>query len=87
MGGKQTDGLMARVCLFIGFYGHSIANSLIALYNQGEQGIILMIQYKVENITLTDDEKAFLIDLTIELEDYESDSDSVFISLSFPLAN
>jgi hypothetical protein len=46
-----------------------------------------MIQYKVENITLTDDEKAFLIDLTIELEDYESDSDSVFISLSFPLAN
>lgn len=44
-----------------------------------------MIQYKVENITLTDDEKSFLIDLTIELEDYESDP--VFISLSFPLAN
>jgi len=44
-----------------------------------------MIQYKVENITLTDDEKSFLIDLTIELEDYESDP--VLISLSFPLAN
>jgi hypothetical protein len=46
-----------------------------------------MIQYKVENITLTDDEQAFLIDLTIELEDFETDSDTVFISLSFPLAN
>jgi hypothetical protein len=45
-----------------------------------------MIQYKVENITLTDDEQAFLIDMTIELEDYDSDSESVFISLSFPLA-
>ncbi|MGH7850097.1 MAG: hypothetical protein ACREOP_07345 [Thermodesulfobacteriota bacterium] len=46
-----------------------------------------MIQYKVENITLTDDEQAFLIDMTIELEDFETDSDTVFISLSFPLAN
>jgi hypothetical protein len=46
-----------------------------------------MIQYKVENITLTDDEQAFLIDMTIEMEDYETDSESVFISLSFPLAN
>ena len=46
-----------------------------------------MIQYKVENITLTDDEQSFLIDMTIELEDFETDSDTVFISLSFPLAN
>jgi hypothetical protein len=46
-----------------------------------------MIQYKVENITLTDDEQGFLIDMTIELEDFETDSDTVFISLSFPLAN
>jgi hypothetical protein len=46
-----------------------------------------MIQYKVENITLTDDEKSFLIDLTIELEDFESDTEAVLISLSFPLAN
>lgn len=46
-----------------------------------------MIQYKVENITLTDDEKSFLIDMTIEFEEYESDADTVFISLSFPLAN
>lgn len=46
-----------------------------------------MIQYKVENITLTDDEQAFLIDMTIELEDFETDTDTVFISLSFPLAN
>lgn len=46
-----------------------------------------MIQYKVENITLTDDEKSFLIDLTIELEDLEPDTEAVFISLSFPLAN
>lgn len=46
-----------------------------------------MIQYKVENITLTDDEKSFLVDLTIELEDLESAADPVFISLSFPLAN
>jgi hypothetical protein len=46
-----------------------------------------MIQYKVENITLTDDEQAFLIDMTIEMEDFDSDSESVFISLSFPLAN
>jgi len=46
-----------------------------------------MIQYKVENITMTDDEKSFLIDLTIELEDFETDTDTVFITLSFPLAN
>ena len=46
-----------------------------------------MIQYKVENITLTDDEKSFLIYLTIELEDFETDTDTVFISLSFSLAN
>ena len=46
-----------------------------------------MIQYKVENITLTDDEKSFLVDLTIELEDLESAADPVFISLSSPLAH
>lgn len=46
-----------------------------------------MIQYKVENIALTDDEKSFLVDMTIELEDLEPGTDSIFISLSFPLAN
>ena len=46
-----------------------------------------MIDYKVENITLTDDEKSFVVDMTVEMEDIDFDSDPVYISLSFSLAN
>lgn len=46
-----------------------------------------MIDYKVENITLTDDEKSFVVDLMVEMEDIDLDSDPVYISLSFSLAN
>ena len=46
-----------------------------------------MIDYKVENITLTDDEKSFVVDLTVEMEEIDIDSDPVYISLSFALVN
>jgi hypothetical protein len=46
-----------------------------------------LIDYKVENITLTDDEKSFVVDMTVEMEDIDFDSDPVYISLSFSLAN
>ena len=46
-----------------------------------------MIDYKVDNITLTDDEKSFLVDMTVEMEDIDFDSDPVYISISFSLAN
>ena len=46
-----------------------------------------MIDYKVENITLTDDEKSFLVDMTVEMQDIDFDSHPVYISLSFSLAN
>jgi len=46
-----------------------------------------LIDYKVENITLTDDEKSFVVDLMVEMEDIDLDSDPVYISLSFSLAN
>ena len=46
-----------------------------------------MIEYKVDNITLTDDEKSFLVDMTVEMEDIDFDTDPVFISMTFTLAN
>jgi hypothetical protein len=46
-----------------------------------------MINYKVDNLTLMEDEKSFLVDITIELEDYELSSENVYISITFPLAN
>ena len=46
-----------------------------------------MIDYKVENITLTDDEKSFVVDMTFEMEEIDIDSDPVYISLSFALVN
>ncbi len=46
-----------------------------------------MIIYKVDNITPIDDEKTFLVDVSLEMVDYESDTDTVYISMSFPLAN
>ncbi len=46
-----------------------------------------MIDYKVENITLTDDEKSFVVDMTVEMEDIDFDSEPVYISLSFSLVN
>ena len=46
-----------------------------------------MIDYKVENITLTDDEKPFVVDMTVEMEEIDIDSDPVYISLSFALVN
>ncbi len=46
-----------------------------------------MIIYKVDNITPIDDEKTFLVDVSLEMIDYESDTDTVYISMSFPLAN
>ena len=46
-----------------------------------------MIEYKVENITLTDDKKSFVVDITVEMEDIDFDSDPVYISLTFSLVN
>lgn len=46
-----------------------------------------MIDYKVENVTLTDDEKSFVVDMTVEMEEIDIDSDPVYISLSFALVN
>jgi hypothetical protein len=46
-----------------------------------------LIDYKVENITLTDDEKPFVVDMTVEMEEIDIDSDPVYISLSFALVN
>ncbi len=46
-----------------------------------------MIEYKLENITLTDDEKSFVVDMTVEMEDIDFDSDPVYISISFSLVN
>ena len=46
-----------------------------------------MIEYKVENITLTDDEKSFLVDMSVEMQDVDFDSDPVYISITFSLVN
>ena len=46
-----------------------------------------MIEYKLENISLTDDEKSFVVDMTVEMEDIAFDSDPVYISISFSLVN
>lgn len=46
-----------------------------------------MIDYKVDNISLTDDEKSFIVDMTVEMEDIDFDTDPVYISISFSLAN
>ncbi len=46
-----------------------------------------MIEYKLENITLTDDEKSFVVDMTVEMEDIDFDSVPVYISISFSLVN
>lgn len=46
-----------------------------------------MINYKVDNLTLMEGERSFLVDITIELEDLDLSSENVFISITFPLAN
>jgi hypothetical protein len=46
-----------------------------------------LIEYKLENISLTDDEKSFVVDMTVEMEDIDFDSDPVYISISFSLVN
>jgi len=46
-----------------------------------------LIDYKVDNISLTDDEKSFIVDMTVEMEDIDFDTDPVYISISFSLAN
>jgi len=46
-----------------------------------------LIEYKLENISLTDDEKSFAVDMTVEMEDIDFDSDPVYISISFSLVN
>ncbi len=46
-----------------------------------------MIEYKVDNITLTDDEKNFLVDMTVEMEDIDFDTEPVYISITFSLVN
>ena len=46
-----------------------------------------MIEYKVENISITDDEKSYVVDMTVEMEDIDFDSDPVYITLSFSLVN
>ena len=46
-----------------------------------------MIEYRLENISLTDDEKSFVVDMTVEMEDIDFDSNPVYISISFSLVN
>jgi hypothetical protein len=46
-----------------------------------------VIEYKVENINLTDDKKSFVVDMTVEMEDIDFDPDPVYISLTFSLVN
>ncbi|MCK5392600.1 MAG: hypothetical protein KAJ31_09235 [Deltaproteobacteria bacterium] len=46
-----------------------------------------MIEYKVEHISLTNDEKSFVVDMIVEMEDIDFDSDPVYISLTFSLVN
>ena len=46
-----------------------------------------MIEYKLENISLTDDEKSFVVNMTVEMEDIDFDSEPVYISISFSLVN
>ena len=46
-----------------------------------------MIEYKVDNIALTEDEKSFVVDMTVEMEDIDFDTDPVYISISFSVAN
>jgi hypothetical protein len=46
-----------------------------------------LIEYKLENISLTDDEKSFVVDMTVEMEDIDFDSGPVYISISFSLVN
>ena len=46
-----------------------------------------MIEYKVDNITLTDDEKNFLVDMTVEMEVIDFDTEPVYISITFSLVN
>ncbi|TDI99483.1 MAG: hypothetical protein E2O70_07655 [Candidatus Dadabacteria bacterium] len=46
-----------------------------------------MIEYKLENISLTDDEKSFIVDMTVEMDDIDFDSNPVYISISFSLVN
>ncbi len=46
-----------------------------------------MIDYKVEHISLTNDEKSFVVDMIVEMEDIDFDTDPVYISLSFSLEN
>jgi len=46
-----------------------------------------LIEYKLENISLADDEKSFVVDMTVEMEDIDFDSGPVYISISFSLVN
>ncbi|MEE9175455.1 MAG: hypothetical protein V3U19_04695 [Thermodesulfobacteriota bacterium] len=46
-----------------------------------------MIEYKLENISLTDDEKSFIVDMTVEMDDIDFGSNPVYISISFSLKN
>ena len=46
-----------------------------------------LIDYKVENISITDDEKSFIVDMIVEMEDIDFDSDPIYISLAFSLEN
>jgi len=46
-----------------------------------------LIDYKVDNISITDDEKSFIVDMIVEMEDIDFDSDPVYISLTFSLEN
>ncbi len=46
-----------------------------------------MIEYKLENISLTDDEKSFIVEMTVEMDDIDFDSNPVYISISFSLVN
>ena len=46
-----------------------------------------MIEYKVENIALTQDEESYLVDMTVEMEDIDFDSDPVYISINFSIIN
>ena len=62
-------------------------NLLIESLGIQREGNYKLIEYKVENISITDDEKSYVVDMTVEMEDIDFDSDPVYITLSFSLVN
>ena len=46
-----------------------------------------MIQYSLDNITPLEDENSYMVDVTIELEDFETSTDTVYVTINFSVTN